>query len=68
LIEDRAAVESRFRPATEYEAQLFTQLLAVRVTADHLELHVRGVTVEPWGHGRTLLDRGRDGIWRLRTD
>ena len=65
LIDDRAAVESRFRPANDYEAAMLPQLLAVRVSGDHLELHIRGVTAEPWGHGRTLLDRDADGSWRL---
>lgn len=65
LIDERAAVDSRFQPANEYEASLAAQLLAVRVTGDHLELHVRGVTAEPWGHGRTSLDRNHDGSWRL---
>ena len=65
LIDERAAIDSRFRPSNDYEAALAAQLLAVRVTADHLELHIRGVTAEPWGHGRTFLDRGPDGIWRL---
>jgi hypothetical protein len=41
------------------------KLVAVKCTADHLELHVRGVTAEPWDHGRTLLQRDRKGAWRL---
>ena len=65
LVDERAAVESRFRPSDAYQTALMSQLLAVRVTGDHLELHIRGVTAEPWGHGRTFLDRGPDGIWRL---
>jgi len=65
LIDDRAAVESRFHPSNAYEESLVRQLLAVRVAGDHLELHVRGVTAEPWGHGRTFLDRAADGSWHL---
>ncbi|HEX3535155.1 MAG TPA: hypothetical protein VHU15_00150, partial [Stellaceae bacterium] len=65
VIDERAAVESRFHPSNEQEASLVSQMLAVRVTADHLELHVRGVTAEPWGQGRTFLDRAPDGSWRL---
>jgi general stress protein 26 len=65
VIDERAAVQSRFHPPNEQEASLMPQLLAVRMTADHLELHVRGVTAEPWGQGRTFLDRGADGRWRL---
>jgi general stress protein 26 len=60
LIDDRAEVESRCS-----DRALADRLIAVKVTADHLELHVRGVTAEPWGHGRTLLDRSPDGSWRL---
>ncbi|HEX3535688.1 MAG TPA: pyridoxamine 5'-phosphate oxidase family protein [Stellaceae bacterium] len=65
VIDERSAVESRFHPSNEQEASVMPQLLAVRVTADHLELHVRGVTAEPWGQGRTFLDRAADGSWRL---
>jgi hypothetical protein len=37
------------------------------VVADHMEVHLRGITAEPWGRGRTLLDR-RDarGTWHLQ--
>jgi len=67
LIDDRAAVESRFRGSAydDPAGVVAASLIAVRVTADHLELHVRGVTAEPWGRGRTLLDRKPDGSWRL---
>jgi general stress protein 26 len=66
LIDDRAAVESRFRGSAydDPDGIVAASLIAVRVTADHLELHVRGVTAEPWGRGRTLLDREPDGGWR----
>jgi hypothetical protein len=30
-----------------------------------MELHVGGVTAEPWGRGRTLIDRDTNGIWHL---
>ena len=67
LLDDPAAVESRFRGSTydDPEGVVAASLIAVKVTADHLELHVRGVTAEPWGRGRTLLDRDADGSWRL---
>jgi len=62
-----SAVESRFRGSAydDPAGVVAASLIAVRVTADHLELHVRGVTAEPWGRGRTLLDREPDGSWRL---
>lgn len=67
LLDDRAEVESRFQGSAydDPEGIVAAGLIAVRVTADHLELHVRGVTAEPWGRGRTLLDRQPDGSWRL---
>jgi general stress protein 26 len=66
LIDDRDAVESRFRGSIydDPEGLVAASLIAVRVSADHLELHVRGVTAEPWGRGRTFLDREPDGSWR----
>jgi general stress protein 26 len=67
LIDDRTEVDNRFRGSTydDPEGIVAASLIAVRVTVDHLELHVRGVTAEPWGRGRTLLDRDPDGRWRL---
>jgi general stress protein 26 len=67
LIDDRDAVDRRFRGSIydDQEGKVAASLIAVRVTADHLELHVRGITAEPWGRGRTLLERDRQGIWRL---
>jgi hypothetical protein len=42
-------------------------MIAVRVVVDRVEVHVRGVTREPFGHGRTLLQR-TDGSWRFVPD
>jgi general stress protein 26 len=67
LIDDRAEVESRFRGSTydDPAGVVAASLIAVRVTVDHLELHVRDVTPEPWGRGRTLLGRDPQGVWWL---
>ena len=67
LIDDRHAVNSRFRGSShdDPKGQVVAGLIAVRVIADHLELHIRGVTEEPWGRGRTSLDRDPDGRWHL---
>jgi hypothetical protein len=67
LIDDRSEIDSRFRGSTydDPDGGLAASLIAVRVMADHLELHVRGVTAEPWGRGRTLLGRDEQGVWRL---
>jgi general stress protein 26 len=65
LIETRSAVESRLEQVDDPTGALIGQLIAVRVDADQIEVHIRGVTAEPWGHGRTLLARSGDGVWRL---
>ena len=67
LIDDRGEVNNRFRgsPYDDSKGLVAAGLIAVRVVADHLELHVRGVTAEPWGRGRTSMDRNPDGSWRL---
>jgi hypothetical protein len=67
LIVDPAEVNSRFRGSRfdDPGGIVAAGLVAVRVTGDHLELHIRGVTAEPWGRGRHSLDRNPDGSWRL---
>jgi general stress protein 26 len=65
IIDEPLAVESRLQQVDDAGGTLQGQLVAVKCIADHLELHVRGVTAEPWGHGRTLLQRDQEGAWRL---
>jgi general stress protein 26 len=65
IIDEPSAVESRLQQVDDPGGTLQGKLVAVKCTADHLELHARGVTDEPWGHGRTLLQRDRNGAWRL---
>jgi general stress protein 26 len=65
LVDDRCKVAAGLRAVDDPDGSLAARLIAVRVTADRVEVHVRGVTAEPWGHGRTLLEREADGAWRL---
>jgi hypothetical protein len=65
IIDDPLAVESRLQQVDDPGGTLQGKLVAAKCTADHPELHVRGLTAEPWGHGRTLLQRDRKGAWRL---
>jgi general stress protein 26 len=67
LIDDREEVDRRFRGSVYDDPEGITaaSLIAVKVTADHLELHLRGVTAEPWGRGRTLVERDAGKTWRL---
>jgi Pyridoxamine 5'-phosphate oxidase len=67
LIDNREEVNSRFRGSRfdDSNGVVAAGLIAVRVIAEHMELHIRGVTAEPWGRGRTSLDRNPDGSWTL---
>jgi general stress protein 26 len=51
---------SAFFPAGFAEANM----IVVRVEVDTIEVHARGVTGEPFGHGRTLIQRDKKG-WRF---
>ena len=39
-------------------------MIVIRVDVDRLEVHARGLTREPFGHGRTLIERQPSGSWR----
>jgi hypothetical protein len=49
LIDDRAEVSGRFRGSQfdDPEGRVAASLIAVRVVAERIELHVRRVTAEP---------------------
>jgi general stress protein 26 len=40
-------------------------MIVIQVEVDRIEVHVRGLTPAPFGHGRTLLKRQGDGSWRF---
>jgi general stress protein 26 len=40
-------------------------MIVIRVDVDRIEVHVRGLTAEPFGSGRTLLERQPAGSWRF---
>lgn len=65
IIDEPGAVETRLKEVYDPDGSLAGKLVAVRVTGERLELHLRGVTPEPWGRGRTWLDRMPEGSWRL---
>jgi general stress protein 26 len=39
-------------------------MIVVRLDVDRVEVHIRGLTPEPFGTGRTLLERQPGGSWR----
>ena len=40
-------------------------MIVIRIDVDRIEVHVRGLTPEPFGAGRTLLQRQAAGPWRF---
>jgi general stress protein 26 len=40
-------------------------MIVIRVDVERIEVHVRGLTPEPFGTGRTLLERQSTGTWRF---
>jgi general stress protein 26 len=40
-------------------------MIVIQVDVDRIEVHVRGLTPEPFGAGRTLLERQSAGPWRF---
>jgi general stress protein 26 len=40
-------------------------MIVIQVDVDRIEVHVRGLTAEPFGAGRTLLERQPAGSWRF---
>lgn len=65
LLDDRSVVAAGLRAVDDPDGALAARLVAVRVAADRIEVHVRGVTAAPWGHGRTPLERDAGGAWRF---
>ena len=53
------AYDSRFPPGFAD-----ANMIVIQVDVDRIEVHVRGLTPEPFGHGRTLLER-QAGSWRF---
>jgi general stress protein 26 len=68
LIEDRAEMRSLWPSSMDaYFPDGFADanMIVLRVDVDRIEVHARGITREPFGTGRTLLQRdGTDG-WRF---
>ena len=67
LVEDTAEMRSIWGDAADARfppGWADANMIVVKVDVDRIELHVRGVTDEPFGHGRTLLQREDASGWR----
>ena len=67
IVEDIA--EMRTMWPNELDAQFppgfaDANMIVIRVDVDRIEVHVRGLTAEPFGAGRTLLERQATDSWR----
>jgi len=71
LVDDRTEMRMLWQTAWDAlfpEGFADANMIVVRVAVDRIEIHARGVTAEPFGHGRTLLERAPAGGWRLVPD
>ena len=65
IIEDVAEMRTMWR--SELDAHFppgfaDANMIVIRVDVDRIEVHVRGLTPAPFGHGRTLLERQGGGV------
>ncbi len=71
LIHDRLEMRSLWPASAD---RLFPKgfadanMIVVRVDVDRIEIHARGVTSEPFGHGRTLIERETTNRWKFVPD
>jgi general stress protein 26 len=68
IVEDVA--EMRAMWSSDLDAQFppgfaDANMVVIRVDVDRIEVHARGLTAEPFGAGRTLLERQPAGSWRF---
>lgn len=71
LVEDRAEMRSLWPESADKmfpDGFADANMIVVRVDVDRIEVHVRGITREPFGHGRSLVERHADGRWRFVPD
>ena len=65
--EDKAEMRSLWQSSVRApfpEGFAETNMIVVNVEVDRIEIHARGVTAEPFGYGRTLIERVAGG-WRF---
>jgi general stress protein 26 len=71
IVEDNAEMRSLWPSSMDAffpDGFADANMIVIRVAVDRIEVHVRGVTREPFGHGRTLIERNAAGGWRFVPD
>jgi general stress protein 26 len=69
LVEDRAEMRSLWQAnvVKPLDEAVNAGMIVVRIDVRRIEIHARGVTAEPFGHGRTLIERDAAGAWHFAT-
>jgi general stress protein 26 len=68
LIEDNAEMHSLWPSSMDAhfpDGFADANMIVLRVDVDRIEIHARGITREPFGTGRTLLERDGSSGWRF---
>jgi hypothetical protein len=68
LIDDKAAMRLLCPPSLDAlypEGFIDANMIVIELAPERIEMQIRGVTPEPWGHVRTLLQRGGPKGWHL---
>ena len=67
LVEDKAEMRDLWQAnvAKPLDDSVDTGMIVVRIDVHRIEIHARGVTAEPFGHGRTLIERDPAGEWQF---
>jgi len=68
IVEDTAEMRTMWSSAQDAQFPpgfADANMIVIRVEVDRIEVHIRGLTPGPFGHGRTLLQRDGAGGWRF---
>ncbi len=71
LVEDRAEMRTLWPESADSrfpEGFADANMIVLRVVIDRIEIHARGITHEPFGYGRTLIERDAAHAWRFVPD
>ena len=71
LVEDRAEMRSLWQGDWDEKFPpgfADANMIVAKIHVDRIETHARGITAEPFGHGRTFIERDAATGWRLMPD
>ena len=68
IVEDVAEMRSMWSSAMDAQFPpgfADANMIVIRFETDRIEVHARGLTREPFGTGRTLIERRPSGAWQF---